>query len=163
RAFTIGAAKRGYRAVGLSWDERNQLEADVRARLCRVKATFEVCDVRDLDKYTKHDNKYDVAICAESIEHIINDRKLVIDIANCLRPGGRLLITTSNFYYRAISSEDNGPFETCETGRHVRRGYTRSMLCELCQLAGLLCEEISFCSGFFSQKTTRLMQFGSRI
>jgi 2-polyprenyl-3-methyl-5-hydroxy-6-metoxy-1,4-benzoquinol methylase len=23
-AFTIGAARRGYRAIGLSWDERNQ-------------------------------------------------------------------------------------------------------------------------------------------
>jgi SAM-dependent methyltransferase len=161
-AFTIGAAKRGYCAVGLSWDERNQSEANIRARSCGVKTTFEVCDVRELDKYKKHDNKYDVAICAENIEHIIDDKKLVIDIANCLRPGGRLLLTTPNFYYRAITSDDNGPFETRETGWHVRRGYTRSMLHELCQIAGLLCEEISFCSGFFSQKVTRLMRLGSR-
>src|SRR6516225_9143784 len=65
-AFTIGAAKRGYRAVGLSWDERNQSENNFRAKFCG-----------------KHNNKFDVAICAENIEHIINDKKLVIDITNC--------------------------------------------------------------------------------
>src|SRR5579863_838903 len=33
-AFTIGAAQRGYTAVGLSWDERNQRVARERAALC---------------------------------------------------------------------------------------------------------------------------------
>src|SRR5215831_5582861 len=34
-AFTIGAARRGYHALGLSWDERNQTTARQRADLCR--------------------------------------------------------------------------------------------------------------------------------
>src|SRR5215831_19166903 len=35
-AFTIGAARRGYVALGLSWDERNQAEATRRAAICRA-------------------------------------------------------------------------------------------------------------------------------
>jgi 2-polyprenyl-3-methyl-5-hydroxy-6-metoxy-1,4-benzoquinol methylase len=47
-AFTIGAAKRGYDAVGLSWDERNQSVARHRAALCKVDAAFPIGDARNL-------------------------------------------------------------------------------------------------------------------
>src|SRR5262249_21536584 len=50
-AFSIGAALRGYRALGLSWDERNQLAAKERAALCRASsAQFEVLDIQKLDR-----------------------------------------------------------------------------------------------------------------
>jgi SAM-dependent methyltransferase len=155
-AFTIGAAKRGYKAIGLSWDERNQREASRRAQMCGVTAAFSVCDVRHLHLCDEYNERFDVAICLECIEHILDDRKLIVDIAACLKPGGRLLLTTPNFYYRAITAGDNGPFHKCETGGHVRRGYTSAMLRELCRAAGLICEELSYCGGFFSQKTTSL-------
>jgi SAM-dependent methyltransferase len=162
--FTIGASKRGYEALGLSWDERNQNEARKRAQLCGAKkASFDICDVRTLDSRPDYFNRFDVAVCAENIEHIIDDRKLLNDIANCLKPGGRLLLTTPNFHYRAITVGDNGPFCKTETGWHVRRGYTRCMLVELCQSAGLTCEEISYCSGVVSQKTTGLMRLGAKL
>jgi len=162
-AFTIGAARRGYTSRGLSWDEANQIEAEKRARLCGTSATFDIGDARELDRFEQYHNRYDVVICAEVIEHIINDEKLIKDIARCLKPGGRLLLTTPNYHYRAITKGDNGPFSTVETGGHVRRGYTRSMLIELCKAAGLRCEEISYCSGFVSQKVTRLFRLGSEI
>jgi cyclopropane fatty-acyl-phospholipid synthase-like methyltransferase len=50
-AFPIGAALRGYRAVGLSWDERNQSVAQERAIYCKApSAQFEVLDIRELDR-----------------------------------------------------------------------------------------------------------------
>jgi SAM-dependent methyltransferase len=163
-AFTIGAARRGYEALGLSWDERNQAEATKRAQICRAAmATFSICDVRNLHERAEYHERFDIAICTENIEHILNDLKLIRDISNCLKPGGRLLLTTPNYYYRAITSDDNGPFCRTETGWHVRRGYTKSMLTELCQSAGLWCEEISYCSGLLSQKTTGLMRLGSKL
>ena len=70
----------------------------------------------------EYHEQFDVAICTENIEHILNDFKLVRDIADCLKPGGRLLLTTPNYNYRAITSNDNGPFCATETGGHVRRG-----------------------------------------
>jgi SAM-dependent methyltransferase len=163
-AFTIGAAKRGYVARGLSWDERNQSEAAERARICNTPfASFSICDVRELDTRDEYTGLFDVAICAENIEHVLDDARLIRSIAGCLKPGGRLLLTTPNFYYQAITKSDNGPFCTAETGWHVRRGYTRSMLLELVKYAGLECEEISYCSGIVSQKVTRLMRNGASV
>jgi SAM-dependent methyltransferase len=163
-AFTIGAAKRGYRALGLSWDARNQTEARNRARMCRERgAEFSVCDVRRLDERTEYREQFDVVICAENIEHILNDLKLLRDVADCLKPGGRLLLTTPYYHYRAITSGDNGRFCLTETGGHVRRGYTAAMLAELCQSAGLWCEQVSYCSGVLSQKATGLMRLASRL
>ena len=80
-AFSIGAAKRGYTALGLSWDERNQRVAAERAALCGVRtATFEVLDVRQLDARRDLVGQYDVAICCENIEHVLDDRKLLREI-----------------------------------------------------------------------------------
>jgi SAM-dependent methyltransferase len=163
-AFTLGAARRGYEALGLSWDERNQAEATRRARLCRAEgASFSVCDVRDLGERREYHDRFDVAVCTENIEHILDDFKVVGDISRCLKPGGRLLLTTPFYHYRAITPGDNGPYCRVETGGHVRRGYLESALAELCQSAGLVCEEISFCSGFLSQKATWLMRVGCRV
>lgn len=162
-AFSIGAALRGYKALGLSWDQRNQAEAAKRAAICKTEASFEVQDVRCLNSHENYYSAFDVAICLENVEHILNDRKLIIDIYNCLKPGGRLLLTAPNFYYNSISKGDDGPFLQVETGWHVRRGYTSTMLQELCREAGLIIEEISYCSGFFSQKTTALMRWIGKL
>ena len=158
-SFTIGAARRGYVPVGLSWDLRNQEVAAERAALCGVnQVEFPVQDVRALDERTEFRQAFEVAICLENIEHIIDDRKLMRVINSCLKPGGMLLLTTPNYFYRAITSGDNGPFSRTEDGGHVRRGYTATGLRELCAETGFFVEEISSCSGFFSQKLTALMR-----
>ncbi len=152
-AFSIGAALRGYESLGLSWDKRNQAVANERAKLCKAKsAKFEVFDVRKLDDREDLVAKYDVAICFENIEHIIDDKKLIKDIAAALKPGGRLLLTAPNLLYKPMTREDKGPFSIIEDGGHVRRGYSKSMLIELSNSTGLVVEEVSYCSGFLSQK-----------
>jgi len=65
--------------------------------------------------------------------------------------------------YRPITNGDMGPWSKVEDGRHVRRGYTPRMLEELCAHAGLQVEEISYCSGFLSQKVTWLLRTLSHI
>lgn len=163
-AFTIGAALRGYTAHGVSWDERNQAEAARRAIMCGAdRASFSVCDVREIDGRTEYREAFDVAVCTENIEHILDDARLMRSIADCLKPGGRLLLTTPNFYYNAITKSDNGPFSATETGGHVRRGYTRSMLLELIECSGLKCEELSYCSGVISQNVTWLMRKAVKV
>jgi SAM-dependent methyltransferase len=156
-AFTIGAALRGYESLGLNWEEHNQKAAAERARLCKAdSARFEVLDIRNLHTLPDLSKRYDVAICVEAIEHIIDDRKLLRDIAACLKPGGRLLLTTPHLFFRPISASDMGPYSRVEDGGHVRRGYTPGMLHELCRQAGLEVERFSYCSGFLSQKLTWL-------
>ena len=162
-SFTLGAARLGYKTLGLSWDERNQKIAR-RVLMCNAPlASFEILDVRQLDTQEHLVEQFDVAICFENIEHIINDRKLFKDITACLKPGRRLLLTTPNYHYRPLSSEDNGPFLNIEDGGHVRRGYTKAMLMELCEDSGLMFESESFCSGFLSQKITSLYRALSKI
>ena len=112
--------------MGLTWDERDQNVATERAKICGANAAkFDVLDVRNLDSRNDLAGQFDVAICFENIEHIINDKKLIIDIAACLKPGGRLLLTTPNMLYRHISQGDKGPFSQIGDGGHVRRGYTK--------------------------------------
>jgi SAM-dependent methyltransferase len=155
-AFTIGAAKRGYRAMGLSWDEHNQRTAKDRALICGVPgAEFPIQDLRQLDQRTELANSFNVIVNFENIEHILDDRKLMRDIVKCLVPGGRLIMTTPFYYFRPLSDHDKGPYSVTEDGGHVRRGYSVGMLQELSADAGLIVEEIRTISGFFSQKIAR--------
>lgn len=158
-AFTIAAARRGYHALGLTFSLDDAAVAAERARLCATPgATFRVGDARELDRLADLTGHYDFVLCCETIEQILDDRKLVGDIARCLKPGGRLLLTTPNFHYRAICRGDLGPFEVVEEGWHVRRGYSRAQLHDVFADTGLWIEEISFCSGFFSQKLTGFLR-----
>ena len=164
-AFTIGAARMGYEALGLSWDERNQHIAKQRAAIVKAKlANFDVCDVRHLDSRPDLLSEFDVVICLETIEHILKDQKLMTDMAACLKPGGILMLTTPNKNCPAIGPQhDDGPLSTVEDGGHVRRGYLDSNLRNLCEGAGLEVDEISHCSGYLSQKVTYLLRITSKV
>ena len=157
-AFTLASASRGYEATGISWDKRNQEEAQISAKFSGLheKTKFETIDIRKLDSHHKFKNTFDVCINFENIEHILDDRKLMRDIYGILKPGGMLLFTTPFYFLTPISQSDEGPFSHEEDGGHVRRGYTRAMLEELCLESGFRIEKISGCSGYFSQKICKL-------
>ena len=157
-AFTIGSTKRGYESVGLSWDERNQGVARERAKLAKVKnISFDIQDVRKLHEREDYYEKFDTAICLEVIEHILDDQKVLNDINKTLKTGGKLLLTAPFYGYNAIVPSDNGPFVTEETGWHVRRGYWEKDLRPMMEKAGFEVKEISYCSGYLSQKITGFM------
>ena len=155
-AFTMGAARRGYRSLGLSWDKRNQTVAQQRAKICKAEnATFQVQDVRRLDERPDLAGQFDVAICCECIEHILDDVKLMQDIARCLKPDGVLLLTTPNLSFKRMAY-DNDNLSTVEDGGHVRRGYSPEDIMRLCQASGFEVLKIEYCSGVLSQKLTSL-------
>ena len=164
-AFTLGAAKLGYRALGLSWDERNNAEAKLRAKVLHLdhNASFDVLDVRRLDQLETNRGEYSFVVNCENIEHIVDDSKLIKDAYDLLVPGGRLLLTTPNYYFKALDRGDDGPYEPIEDGRHVRRGYSRIELIELLEFHGFLVETVEYCSGYFSQKITSLLRALSRV
>ena len=163
-AFTIGAALRGYESLGLSWDERNQRVASERARICGAgSARFEVQDLRQLDARTDLFSRFDIAVCFETIEHILDDRKLLRDIARCLKPGGRLLLTTPNQDYKPITRGDAGPFSRVEDGWHVRKGYTEADLRALCRETGFTFDACSYCTGLLSQKIIWVQRMAAKI
>lgn len=163
-AFSLGAASRGYDVVGLSWDERNQGVAQHRAAICGLgNVRFPIGDARVLDQKGEYVGQFDYVLSLENIEHILDDAKLMRDLAACLKPGGWLVLSAPNHNYKAITPEDDGPFEVEERGWHVRRGYTPQMLHELAEHAGLRVEDISSCSGFLGQKMSWLMRKGGKL
>lgn len=158
-AFTIGTAKLGYNSLGLSWDKRKQQIAELRAQITDTKsASFMICDVRELDQQPDLEGQFDVVLCTENIEHIIDDFRLMRAMAACLKPGGRLLLTSPYIRRTPWSSMDYGPFPKFEDGRHVRRGYNRAMLIEMCENAGLLIDEVSYVSGPVSVFGAKVME-----
>lgn len=168
-AFTIESAKRGYQALGVSWDRENQTKAQIRSAILDVeeKCSFTLGDARRLDTFVDPES-CDYVINFENIEHILDDVKLMKDLFNSLKPGGLLLLTTPYLNYHPISVGDMGPFSKVEDGGHVRRGYNRSMLRELCAVSGFKIEKIDYCSGFGSQLATKILRgavklFGYRI
>jgi 2-polyprenyl-3-methyl-5-hydroxy-6-metoxy-1,4-benzoquinol methylase len=162
-AFTIMSALRGYTSTGLSWDNSNNSKATSRSISAGVSdhCSFEICDVRQLANHSGAE--YDVVINCENIEHILDDIGLMRNISRKLKPGGYLLLTTPYYFYRPITKGEAGPFSKVEDGGHVRRGYSKSMLIELCEKSGMVPEEISFCSGFFSQKVTFLWRILNKL
>jgi len=161
-AITLKAASKGYVTRGLSWSKEDMEKCSRRAKYCSLKnCTFDVFDARNLSDYCY--SEFDVIINTENIEHIINDINLFKDIYSKLRNGGYLLLTTPNFFYNAITINDNGPFNLIEDGRHVRRGYTKTMLEELCEKSGFKVQEITTCSGFLSQKLTYVLRSLERL
>ena len=160
-AITIKTASLGYFSYGITWSESERLKAIKRAKSFGLKnCKFDNFDARKLDKYDE--NEFDVILNTENIEHIIDDLKLFKDSYSKLKKGGFLLLTTPNFYYKPISESCKGPYRLIEDGGHVRRGYTREMLKELCLLSGFIPQEISSCSGFFSQKVCSLFRVLNR-
>ena len=70
-----------------------------------------------------------------------------------------MLLTTPYLYYQAISEVDKGPFIEEDNGAHVRRGYNKEMLKELCNQSGFKIESFSFCGGIISQKLCSVQRF----
>ena len=154
-AFSINAALRGYTVFGLSYDAENNLKATQRVKdYGASNCIFYTSNLNELDSFSSvknWSNTFDICINFENIEHILDDKKLIKNIFNILKPGGRLLITSPSYI-----CSDPGPFSEVEDGGHVRRGYSSVEMRELFELTGFRLECQDSCSGFFSQKITRI-------
>lgn len=163
-AFTLASVLRGYKTTGLSWDLENQKKAQDRAAALNVddRCGFPVFDARELHDFPADDG-FDYILNFENIEHILDDRTLLVNIERHLNPGGYLLLSAPNLNFIPMSIGDIGPFPTVEDGSHMRRGYSPQMLIELCDAANLRVEKIDYCSGFASQLTTRFLRLCSNL
>lgn len=160
--LAINCTRLGYRALGLGWDGPDLAKAKDRAGMFGSDARFEVQDVRTLSARQDLKGSFDIATCLETIEHVLDDAGVMVSLANILRPGGRLILTTPNEAYIPIDARDSGPFSVVEDGGHVRKGYTAERLRLLAVEAGLEITEIGFCSPWYSQRITGLLRCLSR-
>lgn len=160
-AFTMYAARIGNDALGLSFDEHNNAAAAGRAQILRIPgARFTHVDLRELDRRLPSLGVFDQIICLETIEHILDDRKLAKNLSALLKPGGRLLLTTPYKHYRRLLGDR---LSATEDGGHVRWGYTHGEMRALFAGQGLEVVEESYISGVVSQQLTNLMRLLSCV
>jgi 2-polyprenyl-3-methyl-5-hydroxy-6-metoxy-1,4-benzoquinol methylase len=143
----------GHSVVALNFSESELQRCQRRNPFPNV--TFELQDLRSLGEREDLRNRFDIVICSEVIEHVLNDSKLMCDLAKTLKPGGQLLLTTPNLNYRPLDGKLEPPYELIEDGRHVRKGYDDPQLRRLSQTADLDVTDIQYCSGDWSQRLTR--------
>jgi SAM-dependent methyltransferase len=76
----------------------------------------------------------DAVFCLDMIEHVNQDRSVIQEIARVLRPGGRVLLTTTSddFHLPLVSRQWLN-----RLWGHVRNGYSDADLKDLCASAGL--------------------------
>lgn len=154
-AMTLFAARVGNAALGLSFNERNNEVAERRAKLLRLEdAKFRTADLRTLERLGLETEGYDQILCLETIEHLLEDQKLLDNMSRLLKRHGRLLLTTpfKGHYPLIGEAQDQNYRTTVEDGGHVRFGYTAEEIREMCSKAGLEVISEEYLSGYISQK-----------
>ena len=155
-AMAIYAAKRGHKVTGVSLSQRdNQVAAERLKILGLSNAEFVTGDLRELEKVAAGWPPFDQVICFEVIEHIKDDRKLVRDLANVLKPGGVLLLTTPYKHYNPLPGDG---ISEVEDGSHVRWGYTFMEMREMLDAAGLEVRVEEYITGYWSQLVMRVQR-----
>lgn len=156
--FTMYAASIGNDAYGLSYDEEQTTTAERRAKLLGLtNAHFRQMDLRQLPEHAGSLGTFDQIICTEVIEHVLDDAGLVRNLANLLKPGGRLLLTTPFEGHHALYKEK---LSETEDGGHVRWGYSDAMLRKLFDACSLKTEVVEYTGGVWLQKLTTAGRIG---
>jgi SAM-dependent methyltransferase len=160
-AFAMYAASRGNDVTAVSNFPSSLAKGERRARSIGLEEMqFRLIDLRELDQFAGELGPFDQAFCMEVIEHIVDDRKLLRDLAAVTRPGGRLFLTTPYVhhvpYHDELVTED-------EDGGHVRSGYTHEELERLLAEAGYRVTGRASLSGVVSQTINNLFQRGNRV
>jgi 2-polyprenyl-3-methyl-5-hydroxy-6-metoxy-1,4-benzoquinol methylase len=161
-AFSFYAAQQGNRVLGLTFSSDEQEKDTRRAALLQLDKSveFRLQDLRRLGEVADSLGRFDQIICLEVIEHVLDDRQLVNNLAGLLNPGGRLILSTPYKHYRRLYGEY---LSETEDGGHVRWGYTHEELRELFQAAGLEIEVEEYLAGVISQSVTNMMRVLHRI
>ena len=123
--------------LGLSNSEEDISKIKKREKIIFKNSTSEpmidvvIEDAKNLDKI--FNEKFDVIINTENIEHIIDDNKLLKDISNLLNKNGLLYFTTPNILYEELYEDEVIKKEPVEDGGHVVRGYSLAQVIKMLQ------------------------------
>lgn len=113
-------AKQGYEVVGVEDSEQGVAIARQSFPNCH----FIQASVYDLP-YAELGNSFDIVLSAEVIEHLLYPRELVRAAKQCLKPNGRLILTTPyHGYFKnlvlALSGKMDTHFNPLWDGGHVK-------------------------------------------
>jgi len=100
-----------------------------------------------------HDDKFDVIVCVDVMEHIEADVKVFQNFYNALKHGGYLLINTPSVFGGSdVHDESDESF----VGEHARDGYSKEDLEEKLLPIGFSLYRSRYTYGFWGDKAWRL-------
>ncbi len=108
--------------------------------------------VEDLTKIN-HENKFDLILSVDVMEHIEDDRQVFRNFYRALKPGGFLMINTPSIYG---GSDARGDEDESFIGEHARVGYSFEDLEAKLNPIGFSVYQKRFTYGFWGDKAWRL-------
>lgn len=100
-----------------------------------------------------HQNKFDLVVCVDVMEHIFEDQKVFRNFYNALKKGGYLLINSPSIYG---GSDVHHETEESFIGEHARDGYSKEDLEAKLHPIGFSTYKSRYTYGFWGDKAWRL-------
>jgi len=98
-------------------------------------------------------NCFDLIVCVDVMEHIVEDTKVFKNFYNALQKGGYLLINTPSIYG---GSDVHGDHDESFIGEHARDGYSAEELDTKLQPLGFERHKAIYSYGFWGDKAWRI-------
>ncbi|MHC1707601.1 MAG: class I SAM-dependent methyltransferase [Bacteroidales bacterium] len=106
----------------------------------------------DLTQYTENET-YDLILCVDVMEHILEDRQVFSNYAASLKPGGILLVSTPS---DQGGSDVHDHDDTSFIEEHVRDGYGKDEIAGKLKDAGFGSTEVRYSYGCYGKLSWRL-------
>ena len=113
------------------------------------KVEFGIEDLTEIN----HENKFDLIVSVDVMEHIVDDVKVFQNFYRALKPGGYLLINTPSIYGGSDVHDDEGESFISE---HAREGYSFQDLESKLVPLGFKVYRSRYTYGFWGDKAWRL-------
>lgn len=108
--------------------------------------------IEDLTTIT-HKNRFDLIVCVDVMEHIVEDVKVFSNYYNALKPGGMLLVNTPSIFGGSDVHDDE---DESFVGEHARDGYSFEDLRDKLSPLGFSNFKHKYSYGFWGDKAWRL-------
>ena len=108
--------------------------------------------IEDLTQIS-HNDKFDLILCVDVMEHIEDDKKVFQNYYKALRKGGFLIINTPSIYGGSDAHEDD---DESFIGEHARTGYSFEDLEGKLKPIGFSVYQKRYTYGFWGDKAWRL-------
>jgi len=135
-----------------SVDVKEDWIADCRKFFSKKKISNVSFAVEDLTRIN-HQEKFDLIVCIDVMEHIAEDQKVFSNFYNALKRGGYILINSPSIYGGSDVHQDD---EESFIGEHARDGYSKEDLEAKLQVLGFSTYKCRYTYGFWGDKAWRL-------